>query len=580
MVSIKNALLMPNSNQFLAKGLVTALIVSSQCSGALAAGKFPSFRRMRSQPATTIATSTALEVGVGEMAPPNPERSADSLFANDNPILWTDSYKASQYNMFFDKEFDEDGLKERLVRMYAFIEARTGGKHSEVVVAGIQHIAKKLASVRVTAQMVDEAESFYKKHFGVGSIFNRIPWDVVVRKHGGRLPLRVNSLPEGTIVPLGIPMVTIESTDEDCAQLVSHFEGLIQKAIWYPTTVATTSLDFSKVISAALDRTTTLATKQGWLPFALQDFGYRGASSEEAAQLGGVAHLYISKGSDTVTAVDYAIKNFGGEEMPGYSVAACEHNQMMSKGRAGEFKLVKRLISQYPSGILSVVADTFDLRNFVDQVSKEGVLRNLIMSRSGTFVIRPDSQIKREDGSEMTPAETISDIFATLGRNLGTLVKTNDRGFKVLDSHYKVIYGDGLNVAKIADILAHMERDGWSAENIVFGVGGNLLQKGIDRDTDRFAMKASEQEYEITTRDGRVYREIRQTAKETPGKESKKGRFQVVSVDGAIQVAAEGTRSEPNLLRTYFLNGEVVGSMDTLPTIRERINAHRALKQY
>jgi nicotinamide phosphoribosyltransferase len=489
--------------------------------------------------------------------------------------------------MFMDREFDEDGLKERLVRMYAFIEARRGGKHPEIVVAGTQQIAKKLAEVRVTTQMVDEAESFYQLHFGSNQVFNRTPWDVIVKKHEGRLPLRLNSLPEGTIVPLSTPILTLESTDEDCAQLVSHFEGFVQKGIWYPTTVATTSLEFSKTISAALARTATPAVRSAFLPFALQDFGYRGAASEGAAEIGGGAHLYISKGSDTVPAVDFVMKHLGdskidgsGIEMSGFSVAACEHNQMMSKGRDGEFKVVRRLIKNYPDGILSVVADTYDLRNFVDQVSREGELRSMIMKRAGTFVIRPDSQLKQAEGEEMTPAETIAEILKILEANLGELVTKNERGFKVLDSHYRIIYGDGLSVDKVKEILAQMERDGWSAENMVFGVGGNLLQKGIDRDTNRFAMKASEQEYEITTRDGRIYREVRATAKETPGKESQKGRFQVVQISGETQVAIEGQLPGPNLLRTYFLNGEVIGPMETLSTIRARINAHREMKNY
>lgn len=494
-----------------------------------------------------------------------------------NPVLSTDSYKASQYRMFKDDEPDEDGNKEKLVRMYAFIEARTGGKHPEVVVAGVQHVANLLSSIRVTKEMVDEAEAFYTAHFVSDKVFDRTPWDIVVNKYHGCLPLEFHALPEGTIVPLGTPLCTIESTDEGCAQLVSHFEGLIQKGIWYPTTVATTSLDFSKAISHALDRTTTPEVKKGWLPFAHQDFGYRGATSEESAQLGGAAHLYVSLGSDTVPAIDYIRKNFGGgDSMPGFSVAASEHNQMMSKGRAGEFKIVKRLIKHYPKGILSVVADTYDLVNFVEQVTT-GEIRDMILAREGTFVIRPDSLIKHRDEDEgMSVSGTVRRIFDILGHNLSDLVTVNDKGFKVLPKQYKVIYGDGLNVAKVKDILGAMELDEWSAENIVFGTGGNLLQKGIDRDTDRFAMKASEQEYEIVDKDGNVHRDVRHTAKETPGKESKKGRFKVCVVEDKVVTVPESELPDvPNMLVRYSCNGNICTPLNNITTIRARISAHR-----
>jgi nicotinamide phosphoribosyltransferase len=498
-----------------------------------------------------------------------------------NVVLATDSYKASQRRMFEDADFDEDGLKEKLVRMYAFIEARTGGKHPEIVVAGVQHVANLLSHIRVTKEMVDEAVEFYTAHFGSDKIFDRTPWDVVVDKYHGCLPLEFKALPEGTIVPLGTPICTIESTDEECAQLVSHFEGLIQKAVWYPTTVATMSLAFSKVIAAALDRTTTPEVKAGWLPFAHQDFGYRGAASEESAQLGGAAHLYISWGSDTVPACDFIMKTMGdGGKMPGFSVAASEHNQMMSKGREGEFKIVKRLIKTYPSGILSVVADTYDMINFVEQVTI-GELREMIMARDGTFVIRPDSLVKfRETDESMSVGGTVRRIFQILGTNLADVVTTNAKGFKVLPKQYKVIYGDGLNVQKVQEILEGMELDGWSAENIVFGTGGNLLQKGIDRDTERFAMKASEQEYEIETRDGRKYREVRHTCKETPGKESKKGRFHVAEVAGKIVTVPEGTLEAPNMLKRLSCNGNVCCPLDNITQIRARVNEHRAKMGY
>ena len=495
-----------------------------------------------------------------------------SVNKSPNYILSTDSYKASQFNMFNDEDFDEHGKKERLVSMYAFVEPRKGARDSHVVVAGIHATHNELSSIVITIEDIYDAVIFYAAHFSTPTHdgryhFNPLPWLKVVLEHKGKLPLKFMGLPEGTIVPVAIPIAVLESMDEDCAQLVSHFEGLVQKAIWYPTTVATNALGYSKAIKAALMKTATVNTMNGWLPFALQDFGYRGATSEDAARIGGGAALYITMGSDTVPAIKY-IMDSTTSKMPGYSVAACEHNQMMSKGRDGEFDMVKRLLKNYPTGILSVVADTYDVKNHVETVSS-GEIRKLIMERDGTYVIRPDSQMLNDDGTEMTPAETISAIFAILDKNLKDVNTVNERGFKVLNTHYKVIYGDGLNIPKITSILERMVSDGWCASNIIFGVGGNLLQR-IDRDTERFAMKASQQVFKIENIDGTSYCETRDTCKETPGKESKKGKFHVYEVDGEIRwtVVKNPTISDvPNMLTRSRPN--------TIEEIRERVNYWR-----
>ena len=478
-----------------------------------------------------------------------------------NPIKLSDSYKFSHPLMY-------DTPERKLAGMYGYIEARKGAGYQQVVSAGALKIVHDLAKMCITPENIDEASKLSTTHFGSDKVFDRRPWDVVVNKYHGKLPLKICALPEGTIVPRGTPIVTIESTDPECATLVAHFEGFIQKAIWYQTTVATVSLAFSTVMKRYLNETTSKEVAEGFLPFQHHDFGFRGAASEEAAVIAGVAHLYISKGTDTVPALEYIMKNLGGS-MAGFSVPATEHNVMMSRGRAGEFEVLRNVLRIYPTGILSCVADTFDMRNFIESITT-GEFRDIIMRRDGKFVIRPDSSFQED----MTTAETISEIFKILGKNLVDVITKNEKGFKVLPPQYGVIYGDGLDVEKVSLILETMKRDGWSTSNIVFGTGGNLVQKGIDRDTLRFAFKCSEQTYVHS--DGKI--EIIETAKETPGKESKKGRFQVSIVDGNITTLHEGARPDlTNMLEQIYLNGEVTGFAltDTIESIRERINLQR-----
>jgi len=507
---------------------------------------------------------------------------ASCMPSADNPIIETDSYKAPQGYMLDDIEPDEDGNMQHFTGMYAFIEPRKGARDPHVIVAGTAAIVNKLAYIRVTMQHVIEAVHFYAAHFSTPDHdcryhFNPLPWLKIVLEHNGCLPFRLSALPEGMIVPIATPICVIENTDKDCAQLVSHFEGLIQKAYWYPTTVATNALGFSSQIKRALQVTTTPEIMNGWLPFSLQDFGYRGCTSEEAAIIGGSAALYVTMGSDTVPAIAHTMRTLGGK-MPGYSVAACEHNQAFSRGKDGEFKFIKNLLKVYPAGILSVVADTYDMRNHIETITT-GEFRDLIMARNGTYVIRPDSQFLNEDDTEMSPAETVSEIFKILARNLIEFITVNEKGFKVLPKQYKIIYGDGLSISKIRSILDMMIADGWCATNIVFGVGGNLLQN-VNRDTFRFAMKSSQQEYEITNVDGRVWKEIRDVGKETPGKQSKKGRFHVGLIDGKIEcndINDSRVVGIPNMLERYYENGNVCKSVGNIDEIRERVNAGREM---
>jgi nicotinamide phosphoribosyltransferase len=499
-----------------------------------------------------------------------------------NELLSSDSYKGTQFNMGFDSEFDEEGKKEVLTYMYAYVEPRKGARDPHVIVAGNDANKNFLTNTRIQMWKVKDAIHFYAAHFSTpfhsGKYhFNPFPWLVVVLKYGGVLPLDYYGVPDGTILPISIPICTIVNTDPYCAQIVSHFEGLIQKAIWYPTTVATNALGFSQVIKKALLTTTSEEVTNGWLPFSLQDFAYRGVGSEDAARIGCGAVLYVTMGSDTVTAVKYIMDTMGNGQMLGYSVAAIEHNQAMMKGRKGEFMMVKRVLKAYPNGILSYVADTYDMLVFLMTITT-GEIYQMIMARDGTFVIRPDSNFLNADGSEMTPAETIRKIFSILQKNVPFKeVEKDGKKFKVLDSHWKVLIGDGLNIPKVKAILDMMIEDGWCATNIVFGVGGNLAQN-INRDTFRFAMKASEETFDVTTVDGQTYTEVREVCKETPGKQSKKGRFHVGVFDGVVQCNSlddPKVKDVPNMLVQYCVNGNETRPRENIDTIRARVNEGR-----
>lgn len=507
-----------------------------------------------------------------------------SIFTNNyNFILDTDSYKVGHPNMY-GRKISKNGHTMKLVRMYDYLGPRVGGEFPEIVTAGVQHVAKILGGIRITKKNVDEAQTFYTAHLGP-TVFDRTPWDVVVNKYGGCLPLRFCALPEGTIVPLGTPMVTVESTDENCPTLVSHFEALIQKYVWYMSTVATKSLEFSKTIYSFWKTCVDKEVTDAIFEFIHHDFGHRATTSTEASQLGGAAHLYISLGSDTVPGVKYIMDNMGesdgngGVKMPGFSVVATEHSVMTSRGRLGEMDVLDDVLDSTPSNaILSCVADSYDLLGFVQNVTT-GDRKNRIMARDGgKFVIRPDSNLIKES-KKLSSAETVLECLTLMETNLSKHMTTNNKGFKVLPKQYGMIIGDGLNIKKVRDILQLMVDNMWSPQNMVFGTGGNLLQVDINRDVGNFAMKASELEFLVESEDGTTFREVHKIGKETPGKESIKGRVQVSLVDGKYVTVPEGSIEQANLLRVMCENGQR-SILDHIGTIRQRIKEHRNAMDY
>jgi nicotinamide phosphoribosyltransferase len=153
----------------------------------------------------------------------------------------------------------------------------------------------------------------------------------IVTDHGGHLPLEIRALPEGMVVPAGVPLVQVENTDPRMPWLTTFVETALLRAVWYPSTVATMSWQCRQVILAGLERTSD--DPQGQLPFKLHDFGARGVSSAESAGLGGMAHLVNFQGTDTMEAL-LAARRYYDADIAGFSIPAAEHSTITSWGRA------------------------------------------------------------------------------------------------------------------------------------------------------------------------------------------------------------------------------------------------------
>lgn len=456
--------------------------------------------------------------------------------SDHNLILDTDSYKSSHFLQY----------PKGTTRLFSYLESR-GGKYPTTRFFGLQYILDQYLTRRVTAEMVEEARTLIEAH---GEPFPYDGWMRVVNVHGGKLPLEIRAVPEGTNVPIHNILMSCTNTDPELPWLVGWFETMLMR-VWYPTTVCTQSHAIREIIKEALDKTSDRAAEE--LPFKLHDFGSRGVSSRESAGLGGLAHLVNFQGSDTLEALRVA-RNHYGADIAGYSIPAAEHSTITSWGKEHEVEAYRNMVRTFgkPGGIYAVVSDSYDLKHAIN-VHWGETLKKEVIESGATLVVRPDSG---------DPPAMVRLAVMALAAKYGTTVNT--KGYQVLN-HVRVIQGDGINEDTIRQILQNLLIDGFSAENVAFGMGGALLQK-VDRDTQRFAYKAS-----AGLIDG-AYRGIYKDPVTDPGKRSKDGVLDLVLEDGRMTTRAYYTFDTDfpgSLMRTVYKDGELI-VRDTLDDIRAR----------
>uniref|UniRef100_A0A9L0IFS4 Nicotinamide phosphoribosyltransferase n=1 Tax=Equus asinus TaxID=9793 RepID=A0A9L0IFS4_EQUAS len=244
--------------------------------------------------------------------------------AEFNILLATDSYKVTHY-----KQYPPNTSK-----VYSYFECREKKtenskirkvKYEETVFYGLQYILNKyLKGKVVTREKIQEAKEVYREHFQ-DDVFNEKGWNYILEKYDGHLPIEVKAVPEGSVVPRGNVLFTVENTDPECFWLTNWIETILVQS-WYPITVATNSREQKKILAKYLLETSGNLDR---LEYKLHDFGYRGVSSQETAGIGASAHLVNFKGTDTVAGIALIKKYYGTKDpVPGYSVPAAEHRLM------------------------------------------------------------------------------------------------------------------------------------------------------------------------------------------------------------------------------------------------------------
>lgn len=417
-----------------------------------------------------------------------------------------------------------------------------------------------------------------------------VPMDGIEALHDlGYLPLQIKAIPEGQLVQMKLPVLTIQNTKPEFFWLVNFLETLLSAELWPSTTAATIAFNYRVLCELYSDKTCDDNSHVMW---QCHDFAARGNMGMRANGLTGLGHLASFRGTDSVYALVKMRQTYG-VKTPEYlyagSVPATEHSVMCMGEMDGEFETFRRLICDlYPTGIVSIVSDTWDYWQVINDYLP--MLKDFITSREGKVVIRPDSGdpvdiiCGRSDVTQIGGVwyESKHVHYTTDTRDApillgnpepvpewevkGTIERmweifgghVNSKGYRVLDPHIGLIYGDSITLERAETIFRRLAEKGFASSNVVLGVGSYTYQY-VTRDTFGFAMKAT---YGVVNGEGRA---IQKNPKTDSGlKKSLKGLLRHSFEDGKWSVKDNVGRidEQQSDLPTIFLNGEFVSRTD------------------
>jgi nicotinamide phosphoribosyltransferase len=366
-----------------------------------------------------------------------------------------------------------------------------------VVAFAFQYFVKEFLIKRFNEgffeRSIDDAVSAYKRRLD-----NALGPDSVNVNHIGDLhdlgylPLHIKALPEGTLCPMRVPVLTQYNTIPEFFWLTNFIETIESTTLWGPMTSATIAHRYREILDKFAELTSDTPE---FVDFQGHDFSMRGMYGLEAATMSGAAHLLSFLGTDTIPAIDFLEKYYNANSdniMIGGSISATEHSVMCMGGMDNEIETFRRLITEvYPTGLVSIVSDSWDFWKVITEFMPK--LKNEIMARDGKVVIRPDSCKK-------TPVELIcGDIEAdTAWERKGAIQclydvfggTTNSKGYMDLDPHIGLIYGDSITMSRAKRISQRLEQNRFASTNVVYGIGSYTYQH-VTRDTFGFAIKAT-----------------------------------------------------------------------------------------
>ncbi len=466
----------------------------------------------------------------------------------ENPLLATDVYKLGHMEQYC------PGTE----KVYSHLVARTDKNFEKTVFLGLQYYLQVFLSKKLEPWMAEEFLNS-RKHI-LGGSSEEVERKIRALTALGYFPLKIKAVPEGTVMPVRHVLMTITNTKPGFGWVVGFVESLIIK-IWDEITVAACAYRYRTLVDEMWMRT-VVDEMQFLKAFAVHDFGYRGCKTEEEAGLTGMAFLagYGGLGSDTVPALPFIVRHYGGDMLDAtkpimLSVPASEHSVMCSFGREDELAAFLHMLKTYPTGIVSIVSDTFNVYDVLTEFMP--ILKPIILARpeGAKVVFRPDSgnpeYIICGDPTATPGSREWKGAIRLLDEMFGSSL--NRKGYKVLNPMVGLIYGDGMYFERFERTLRRLETMGYAASNLVIGVGGIL--RGHSRDSMGFAIKAT---YVIVNGEERA---IEKDPITDSGKKSLKG-LMVLERDALGNYATtdevDWARESQGELVTQFEDGEIL----------------------
>ena len=445
----------------------------------------------------------------------------------------------------------------------------------DIVFFGLQYFIKEYLIRQFNENFFQrdktEVLNIYKRRIENYLGKDSITYDHIAALHNlGYLPLQIKALPEGSLVPMRVPVLTIKNTVPEFFWLTNMLETVMSAVLWKPITSATTAFHYLKVFTEYA--TETVGDDHSFIPWQGHDFSFRGMSGVEDAVMSGAAHLLSFTGTDTIPAIDFLETYYNADcekELIGGSVPATEHSVMCMGTKDSEISTFERLICEiYPAGIVSIVSDTWDFWQVITSFLPQ--LKEKIIARNGKVVIRPDSgdpvKIIAGDPDAAKDSPEFKGAIECMWETFGGTITA--KGYKLLDPHVGLIYGDSITPERQVEILEALKQKGFSSYNVVLGIG-SFTYEYVTRDTFGFAMKAT---YGEVNGEGRAIFKDPKTDDGT--KKSAKGLIAIYKnkETGSFEYKDECSWEEEaqGELKTVFLNGKITLDQ-TLSEIRERL---------
>ena len=538
-------------------------------------------------------------------------------------LFQTDSYKLSHKGFMNEgTEVIYSNFTPRSSKHFPILDNKFDGKY---VAYGLQHtiVDYLMDDFELDFFGLDKEEAVgrIKRVFDAYLGKDSVPTEHFEELHDlGYLPIEIKALPEGTLAPIKVPMYTIRNTDERFAWLTNYLETVMSCETWKASTVATLIRNYRLLVNEWAIKTT--GSTEG-TEFQLHDFSMRGMSNRHDAAKSGSAFLLSSNGTDNIPAIEFLEDWYEADcekEFIATSVPASEHS-LASTGTAveGELATIKRWITEsYPTGIVSVISDTFDFWKVITEYASE--LKGDILNRGvnelglAKVVFRPDSgnpvkiitgykteskeffdkelALVHYNNTVLTLPEAIKvdgvwfELFnkrghASIGKQLSeSEVKgaveclwdifggtTTEQGYRILHECVGLIYGDSMTYSIINEICQRLADKGFASTNCVFGVGSYTMQY-MTRDTLGMAVKATAAKV-----NGEWYELFKDPITDDGTKKSAKGLLRVdYDENGEITLYDQQTpeQEKQGILETVFLNGELV-KKQSFAEIKQRL---------